>query len=79
MPVSEPPARRRLGTHVSTRETIVTGKPIADLRAALQQAVAELSFEAGRQAATDPERAADLMAAAATTEETLQRTATTRP
>ncbi|MDI6413183.1 hypothetical protein [Streptomyces albus] len=57
----------------------MTVDPIADLRAALQQAVAELSFEAGRQAATDPERAEYLMAAASTMAETLQRTAAARP
>ncbi|GAA0443789.1 hypothetical protein ACFQ2B_36425 [Streptomyces stramineus] len=51
----------------------MTVEPIADLRAALKLAVAELSFEAGRQAATDPERAEHLMAAASTMEETLQR------
>ncbi|MGW2028155.1 hypothetical protein ACWC9R_11900 [Streptomyces sp. NPDC001219] len=57
----------------------MTFEPIADLRAALQQAVAELAFEAGRQAATDPERAEHLMAATSTMEETVQRTATARP
>ncbi|MFC9223154.1 hypothetical protein ACFT8W_20915 [Streptomyces hygroscopicus] len=53
--------------------------PIADLRAALQQAVAELAFEAGRQVTTDPERAEHLMAATSTMEQILQRTATARP
>ncbi|MDQ1041591.1 hypothetical protein QFZ75_008093 [Streptomyces sp. V3I8] len=59
--------------------TIVTVEPIADLRAALQQAVAELSFEAGRQVTTDPERAEHLMAATSAMEETLRRTASARP
>ncbi|MEW2458838.1 hypothetical protein [Streptomyces albus] len=57
----------------------MTVDPIADPRAALQQAVAELSFEAGQQAATDPERAEYLMAVASTMAETLQRTAAARP
>ncbi|MEW2581149.1 hypothetical protein [Streptomyces syringium] len=57
----------------------MTVEPIADLRAALKLAVAELSFEAGRQAATDPERAEHLMAAASTMEKTFQRTAAARP
>ncbi|MFD4874564.1 hypothetical protein ACFWOB_14540 [Streptomyces sp. NPDC058420] len=35
----------------------MTVEPITDLRAALQQAVTELPFEAGQKAATDPERA----------------------
>ncbi|MFF4249370.1 hypothetical protein ACFYY2_33605 [Streptomyces sp. NPDC001822] len=54
----------------------MTVEPIADLQAALQQAVAELSFEAGQQAATDPERAEHLMAVTSAMEETLQRTET---
>ncbi|MEV5942143.1 hypothetical protein [Streptomyces sp. NPDC051994] len=45
----------------------MTVESIADLRAALQQAETELAFEAGRQAATDPERAEHLMAANSTT------------
>ncbi|MEV6426021.1 hypothetical protein [Streptomyces sp. NPDC051662] len=57
----------------------MTVEPIADLRAALQTAVAELSFEAGRQAATDPERAERLMAATSAMEETVRRTAAARP
>ena len=54
-------------------------EPIADLRAALKLAVAELAFEAGQHAATDPERSERLMAAASKAEETLQRTAAPRP
>ncbi|MGW1129853.1 hypothetical protein [Streptomyces sp. NPDC002526] len=57
----------------------MTSQPIADLRAALQQAVAELAYEAGRQAATDPERAHSLLTSAAAMDKTLQRTAATRP
>lgn len=53
----------------------MTAEHIADLRAALQQAAKELSFEAGRQAATDPQRAEHLMALTSTMEKTLQRTA----
>ncbi|GGN61366.1 hypothetical protein GCM10012285_60160 [Streptomyces kronopolitis] len=56
----------------------MTVEPIADLRAALQQAVALLAFEAGRQGAADPERAEHLMAATSALEETLQRTAAAR-
>jgi len=54
-------------------------QPITDLRAALKRAVQELSFEAGRQATTDPERSTELMSAAASMEETLRRTDTARP
>ncbi|WP_185993079.1 hypothetical protein [Streptomyces sp. 130] len=53
----------------------MTFDPIADLRAALQQAVAELAYEAGRQADSDPERAHRLLASVTAMEETLQRTA----
>lgn len=53
----------------------MTVEPIVELRTALQAAVRELAFEAGRQAATDPERAEHLMAVTSTMEETLQRTA----
>lgn len=57
----------------------MTVEPIADLRAALQQAVTELAFEAGQQAATDPERAEHLLAVTSNMEETLRRTATAKP
>lgn len=57
----------------------MTVEPIADLRAALQQAVAELAFEAGHRAATDPERTEHLMATTSSLEEVLRRTATARP
>ncbi|MGW8558125.1 hypothetical protein [Streptomyces tubercidicus] len=57
----------------------MTVEPIADLRAALQQAATELAFEAGWQAATDPGRAEHLMTVASAMEETLQRTATAQP
>lgn len=57
----------------------MTVEPIADLRAALKLAVAELAFEAGWQVDADPERAQHLMTVAARMEETLERTAATRP
>ena len=57
----------------------MTVEPIADLRAALQQAVTELAFEAGQKAATDPERAEHLLNVTSNVEETLRRTATARP
>ncbi|MBY8868716.1 hypothetical protein [Streptomyces sennicomposti] len=54
-------------------------EPIVDLRAALKLAVAELAFEAGWQAAVDPERAERLMTVAFRMEETLKRTSATQP
>ncbi|MFH8797551.1 hypothetical protein [Streptomyces sp. NPDC017941] len=57
----------------------MTVEPIADLRAALQRAVAEISFAAGLLATTEPERAEHLLAVASAMEETLQRTASARP
>ncbi|WP_055526000.1 hypothetical protein [Streptomyces graminilatus] len=48
---------------------------IADLRAALQQAVRHLHFCAGREAATDPEQSAELSAAADGMTDVLARTA----
>jgi hypothetical protein len=48
---------------------------IADLRGALERAVREISFCAGREAADDPEQSARLMAAAGEMTEVLNRTA----
>ncbi|MFE4857406.1 hypothetical protein [Streptomyces sp. NPDC056670] len=53
----------------------MTIEPIADLQAALKLAVAELAFEAGRQAKDNPARADHLMAVASNMQETLKRTA----
>lgn len=57
----------------------MTVEPIAKLRAAVQQAVAEFAFEAGQQAATEPGRAEHLMTLARIFEETLRRTAAAWP
>lgn len=66
-------------TNTPTHAAAIQDEHIADLRAALQRAVALIQFEAGREAATDPGQADRLIAAADGMADVLARTGLPAP